>query len=92
MSALVYFFATKSTTACPGARQKAGQRVGQIPKILDQGGESKSVDSTPINTEFLRADCAGSPSRESTVDPAATRHAPYTEKQRVTEKSKYEPS
>jgi hypothetical protein len=39
-----------------------------------------------------RADSTGSPSQEATIDPAPTRHAPHTEGQRVTEKSKYETS
>jgi hypothetical protein len=39
-----------------------------------------------------RSDSSGSPSQESTLDPAATRHAPHTEDQRVREKSKYETS
>ena len=37
-----------------------------------------------------RADNATSPSQESVLDPAPTRHAPYTEDQRLREKSKYE--
>ncbi len=39
-----------------------------------------------------RIDTAGSPSQESSSDPAPTRHAPTTEGQRVVEKSKYESS
>ena len=39
-----------------------------------------------------RTDTAGSPSQESSGDPAPTRHAPTTEGQRVVEKSKYESS
>ena len=37
-----------------------------------------------------RVDNATSPSQESVLDPAPTRHVPYTEDQRLREKSKYE--
>ena len=42
------------------------------------------------NGSPARTDTAGSPSQESSSDPAPTRHAPATEAQRVLEKSKYE--
>ena len=38
-----------------------------------------------------RDDSTGSPSQELGGDPAPTRHAPTTEQQRVSEKSKFEP-
>ncbi|KAF2456856.1 hypothetical protein BDY21DRAFT_346260 [Lineolata rhizophorae] len=38
------------------------------------------------------SDNAANPSAEASIDPAPTRHAPTTDTQRVTEKSKYEAS
>lgn len=49
-------------------------------------------DSSLANGGPARTDTAGSPSQESSSDPAPTRHAPTTEGQRVIEKSKYEAS
>jgi hypothetical protein len=48
---------------------------------------NSSTDGGPA-----RSDHSGSPSHESTLDPAPTSHAPNTEGQRVREKSKYEAS
>lgn len=42
--------------------------------------------------EAPRTDAVGSPSQESSQDPAPTRHAPENEHQRLYEKSKYETS
>lgn len=49
-------------------------------------------DTGASNGGPARTDTAGSPSQESSSDPAPTRHAPATEGQRVVEKSKYESS
>lgn len=49
-------------------------------------------DAVLANGGPARTDTAGSPSQESSSDPAPTRHAPTTENQRVLEKSKYESS
>lgn len=54
---------------------------------MPMGGPGASANAGPART-----DTAGSPSQESSYDPAATRHAPATEGQRVFEKSKYEAS
>lgn len=51
-----------------------------------------SPDAAAANGGPARTDTAGSPSQESSSDPAPTRHAPATEGQRVLEKSKYESS
>jgi len=66
---------------------------------------SQNVPTRPISSAAMggsalgssgmgdaRTDAAGSPSQESSGDPAPTRHAPTTEGQRVSEKSKYESS
>ena len=49
------------------------------------------AQSSPLNGG-QRSDLAGNPSREASLDPAPTRHAPVSEGQRVKEKSKYEAS
>ena len=63
---------------------------------------SENVPSQPLSSSAMggsianngspaRTDAAGSPSMESVSgDPAPTRHAPSTERERVFEKSKYE--
>jgi hypothetical protein len=57
-----------------------------------QASNYKPAASSGTNGGPSRSDSSGSPSQESTLDPAATRHAPLTEDQRVREKSKYETS
>ncbi|KAK0727314.1 hypothetical protein B0T26DRAFT_694039 [Lasiosphaeria miniovina] len=54
------------------------------------GGSAAPISSA--NGGPARTDTAGSPSQESSSDPAPTRHAPATESERVFEKSKYESS
>lgn len=54
------------------------------------GSAPESASSTTSNGGPARTDTAGSPSQESSADPAPTRHAPATEGQRVFEKGKYE--
>jgi hypothetical protein len=85
-----YYFAVKGANTIPGAIYKATQRIKRSPESLERERESKLVTSTGINCHSPPVDCAGSPSQESIVEPAATGHAPYTETQRVAEKSKYE--
>lgn len=89
-SVVAYYFETKPTSSFPGPAHKASKRVKQTPKILEKGRESSLVAFTRIDNEPNRSDCSGSPSQESIFEPAATRHAPYTEMQRVKEKSKHE--
>ena len=55
-------------------------------------GGSPNGGGAASNGSPARTDTAGSPSQESSNDPAPTRHAPATEGQRVFEKSKYESS
>jgi hypothetical protein len=57
---------------------------------LEYSATHKSTPSSSRNGGAPRSDSSGSPSQESSLDPAATRHAPDTEGQRVREKSKYE--
>lgn len=59
---------------------------------LEYSATHKPTTSSSSNGGAPRSDSSGSPSQESSLDPAATRHAPDTEGQRVREKSKYETS
>jgi len=71
-------------------------------QMIDSMEYSDNVPSRPMSSATMgyadatpgggpaRTDTAGSPSQESSADPAPTRHAPATEGQRVAEKSKYE--
>lgn len=73
--------------------------------MMDSLEYSENVPSRPLSSATMggsdaaaanggpaRTDMVGSPSQESSSDPAPTRHAPATEGQRVLEKSKYESS
>lgn len=61
--------------------------------IPSQPVTSSAMGGSAINNGTpARTDTAGSPSMESNNDPAPTRHAPSTERERVFEKSKYEAS
>lgn len=54
--------------------------------------ESLEHSHPPQSMPHRGSDHAGSPSQEAGQDPAPTRHAPVTEKQRAKEKGKYEAS
>jgi hypothetical protein len=78
------------------ARLDESRRKKQIADSLEY---SDNVPNHPGSSSTMgnsngaappRTDVAGSPSQESSADPAPTRHAPATEGQRVLEKSKYE--
>jgi len=56
------------------------------------GSDTPAATNGTNGTGPARTDMAGSPSYETSTDPAPTRHAPATEGQRVFEKSKYEAS
>lgn len=83
-----YYFAKKSITADRAARYEADQRRRQIQESLEYSATHPSASKQ--NGGAPRSDHSGSPSQESTLDPAPTRHAPDSEGQRVREKSKYE--
>lgn len=83
-----YYFAKKSINADRAARFEAEQRKKQIQQSLEYSNGQGSTSHT--NGGPVRSDHSGSPSHESTLDPAATSHAPHTEGQRLREKSKYE--
>lgn len=98
-----YFFAKRSINEDRMARLKEQQTRKAMIESLEY---SDNVPSRPLSSAAMggsasmangngngspaRTDTAGSPSQESTADPAPTRHAPATESQRVLEKSKYE--
>ncbi|ROT43207.1 hypothetical protein SODALDRAFT_327389 [Sodiomyces alkalinus F11] len=76
-----YYFAKKTIDADRRAKLDERRRKQEIIRELQ--------DSEGISGP-ARTDLAGSPSQESGADPAPTRHAPTTEGQRLSEKSKYE--
>ena len=93
-----YYFAKKSIDADRRARFEDQRRKKAMVDSLEH---SNNVPSRPMSSATMggsasngepRTDTAGSPSQESSSDPAPTRHAPTTEGQRVLEKSKYESS
>lgn len=87
-----YYFAKKQINADRVARFEAEQKKKQMQQSLEYTAVGKSGSSSSTNGGPARSDHSGSPSHESTVDPAPTSHAPNTEGQRVREKSKYEAS
>ena len=84
-----YYFAKKSINADRAARFEADQRKRKIQQSLEYSS-SQGSSTSHTNGGPVRSDYSGSPSHESTLDPAATNHAPHTEGQRLREKSKYE--
>ncbi|KAK1760875.1 hypothetical protein QBC47DRAFT_368452 [Echria macrotheca] len=92
-----YYFAKKSIDADRRTRFEEQRRKKSMVESLEY---SENVPTRPLSSATMggtnggeaRTDTAGSPSQESSSDPAPTRHAPATEGQRVIEKSKYESS
>ncbi|KAK4114530.1 hypothetical protein N656DRAFT_843273 [Canariomyces notabilis] len=98
-----YYFAKRQINADRQARLE-DQRKKKT--MIDSLEYSQNVPSRPFSSATMggtdpgvalnggppRTDPVGSPSQESSSDPAPTRHAPATEGQRVLEKSKYESS
>ncbi|KAK4044785.1 hypothetical protein C8A01DRAFT_30966 [Parachaetomium inaequale] len=97
-----YYFAKQSINA---DRQSRLQEQRKKKAMVDSLEYSENVPNRPLSSATMggstgavtnggppRTDTAGSPSQESSSDPAPTRHAPATEGQRVVEKSKYEAS
>jgi hypothetical protein len=100
-----YYFAKQSINA---DRQSKLQELRKKKAMVDSLEYSENVPNRPLSSATMggstgavtngtnggppRTDTAGSPSQESSSDPAPTRHAPTTEGQRVVEKSKYEAS
>ncbi|AEO63317.1 4a79b31f-6f95-478c-9432-c0971cc2c298 [Thermothielavioides terrestris] len=82
---VAYYFAKQSITA---DRQSRLEEQRRKKAMIDSLEYSQNL----ANGGPPRTDTAGSPSQESSSDPAPTRHAPTTEGQRVLEKSKYESS
>ncbi|KAH6840922.1 hypothetical protein B0I37DRAFT_385532 [Chaetomium sp. MPI-CAGE-AT-0009] len=97
-----YYLAKKSINA---DRQSRLEEQRKKKAMVDSLEYSENVPNRPLSSATMggsnggmanggpaRTDTAGSPSQESSSDPAPTRHAPATEGQRVAEKSKYEAS
>jgi hypothetical protein len=103
---VAYYFAKRSINADRQARMEDARRKkiaayesleysNNVPtRPLSSATMGGSVGNSGLqqNGGPARTDTAGSPSQESSSDPAPTRHAPATEGQRVLEKSKYESS
>ena len=103
-----YIFAKRSINADRQARLNEQRRKKQAIESLEYSDNvpSRPLSSAAMGGSAIinghgngngngtpaRTDTAGSPSQESSSDPAPTRHAPATEAQRLLEKSKYESS
>ena len=94
---MAYYFAKKNINADRQSRLEEQRRKKAMIESLEY---SQNVPNRPLSSATMggsnggpaRTDTAGSPSQESSSDPAPTRHAPATEGERVLEKSKYEAS
>jgi hypothetical protein len=84
-----YYFAKQNINADRQARMMEQRKKKAMADSLEA---SAMNETSAMNGGPARTDTAGSPSQESSSDPAPTRHAPATEGQRVFEKSKYESS
>ncbi|KAL7937286.1 hypothetical protein V8C35DRAFT_295273 [Trichoderma chlorosporum] len=84
-----YYFAKQQIRADRQAKLEAHYKKVAANKALEYE-VAASPGAATGNGGPARTDNAGSPSQEASNDPAATRHAPATESQRVAEKSKYE--
>ncbi|KAJ4367226.1 hypothetical protein N0V85_009170 [Neurospora sp. IMI 360204] len=98
--AAAYYFAKKEIDATRRSQIEEMRRKKSMASSLEY---SENIPSQPLSSSAMggsatnngspaRTDTAGSPSMESSSDPAPTRHAPSTERERVFEKSKYEAS
>ncbi|AEO56830.1 hypothetical protein MYCTH_2302201 [Thermothelomyces thermophilus ATCC 42464] len=97
-----YYFAKKNINADRQSRLEEQRRKKAMIESLEysenvpnrplSSATTGGSNGSPANGGPARTDTAGSPSQESSSDPAPTRHAPATESQRVLEKSKYEAS
>ncbi|EGO61133.1 hypothetical protein NEUTE1DRAFT_115994 [Neurospora tetrasperma FGSC 2508] len=98
--AAAYYFAKKEINASRRNQLEELRRKKSMVSSMEQSEnlQSQSLSSSATggsatyNGSPARTDSAGSPSMESSNDPAPTRHAPSTERERVFEKSKYEAS
>ena len=98
--AAAYYFAKKEIDA---TRRTQIEEMRRKKSMQNSYEYSENVPAQPLSSSAMggsatsngspaRTDTAGSPSMESSSDPAPTRHAPSTERERVFEKSKYEAS
>ncbi|OJD16407.1 hypothetical protein ACJ73_08887 [Blastomyces percursus] len=91
-----YYFAKKSINADRAQRHEEAQRLkeeaarrehsAKLPLSSGRGG----LTNVARAKSAVEMDDTGSPSREASHDPAATRHEPETPAERVDEKGKYE--
>ncbi|KAM0253085.1 hypothetical protein ACHAQJ_007407 [Trichoderma viride] len=85
-----YFFAKQHVKAERKAKLQEHRQKMAANKALEVEAGVSSAGTGVNNGGPARTDNTGSPSQEASNDPAATRHAPATESERVAEKSKYE--
>ncbi|KAL7922496.1 hypothetical protein ACQKWADRAFT_80889 [Trichoderma austrokoningii] len=84
-----YYFAKQNIKEQRAAKLKAHREKQAANRALEHG-EPTSSGNDANNGGPPRTDNTGLPSQEASSDPAATRHAPATESERVAEKGKYE--
>jgi hypothetical protein len=88
-----YFFAKRSINEDRQTRFREQEEKRRRLAALEQSyGQPNAPSSTQKTGAKSPSDISGSPSLESTLDPAPIRHAPESENQRLREKSKYEAS
>lgn len=87
-----YYFAKKSINEDRQTRYREAEEKRRRLALLEHPGYGQPSSGAQQNGAAPRSDLSGSPSQEANIDPAATRHAPDSEAQRLREKSKYEAS
>lgn len=85
-SLAAFYFACRSVDARSAAQINSDLKGKQMDQIFMYASKSQPLLSPCVKEEPPRADNAISPSQESVLDPAPTRHAPYTEGQRLRER------
>ncbi|KIM97318.1 hypothetical protein OIDMADRAFT_20529 [Oidiodendron maius Zn] len=87
-SLAAFYFACRSVDARAAAKTNSDLKGKQMDQIFLYASKSQPLLISCVKEGSPRADNATSPSQESVLDPAQTRHAPYTEDQRLPEKKK----
>lgn len=86
-----YYFAKREINADRQAKLEQARKKNQDIRSLEYAAADPNASSATADDPG-RTDSMGSPSQEASNDPAPTRHAPATDSQRLTDKSKYESS
>jgi hypothetical protein len=86
-----YYFAKKSINADRASRHQADmKRRAELAAMENADRQRNYKNKSSLPSTAGSRDNVGSPSTEATTDPAATRHEPDTDQDRLWEKSKYE--